>query len=89
MAEYIEREAVLEILRKQTVGTWRGVPCYPDEISRTFREVSKIPVANVAPVVRCKDCKKSSYCSFSGLYWCAGNGMLGEDFCSRGERKEG
>lgn len=37
MAEYIEREAVLEILRKQTVGTWRGVPCYPDEISRTFR----------------------------------------------------
>lgn len=52
MAEYIERESVLEIIRKQSVGTYRGVPSYPDEISRMFREVSKIHAADVAPVVR-------------------------------------
>lgn len=54
MTEYIERESVLEIIRKQSVGTYRGEPCYPDEISRTFREVRKIPAADVAPVVRGK-----------------------------------
>ena len=52
MAEYIDRESVLEIIRKQSVGTYRGVPSYPDEISRMFREVSKIHAADVAPVVR-------------------------------------
>ena len=44
---------------------------------------------DAVPVVRCKDCRKSGYDAFTGLYWCAGNGMRGEDFCSRGERKDG
>lgn len=54
MAEYIEREAVLEILRKKSPGTYRGMPCYPDEISASFREVNKLPAADVVEVVHGK-----------------------------------
>lgn len=50
MTEYIEREAVLEILRQKSPGTYRGMPCYPDEISASFREVSKLPAADVVPM---------------------------------------
>lgn len=49
--EHIEREAVLEILRKKSPGTYRGMPCYPDEISASFREVNKLPAADVVEVV--------------------------------------
>lgn len=51
MAEYIEREAVLEILKRYSVGTWRGIPCYPDEIKSAAKDVNSIPAADVAPVV--------------------------------------
>lgn len=51
MAEYIERETVLEILRQHSVGTWRGIPCYPDEIKSVAKAVKSIPAADVAPVV--------------------------------------
>lgn len=54
MAEYIEREAVQEILKKRSVGTWRGTPCYPDEIRQASKDVDAIPAADVAPVVRAK-----------------------------------
>ena len=45
---------------------------------------------DVVPVVRCKDCK---YLMFSDFYSECGKGYMGivrpDDFCSRGERKEG
>lgn len=47
-------------------------------------------VIDVVPVVRCKDCK---YLMFSDFYSECGKGYMGivrpDDFCSRGERKEG
>ena len=58
-------------------------------INKAFKCMEKVPTIDAVPVVRCKDCRKCGYDAFTGLYWCAGNGMRGEDFCSRGERKDG
>ena len=83
MAEYIEREAVLEIT-KRTSGDY----------ATAFAEIRKIPAADVAPVVRCKDCKYAyinSFSAASGVALCSSSAkvMQQDDFCSYGERRDG
>lgn len=82
MAEYIEREAALEIT-KRTSGDY----------ATAFAEIRKIPAADVVPVVRCKDCKYAyinSFSAASGVALCSSNAkvMQQDDFCSYGERKD-
>jgi hypothetical protein len=83
MAEYIERDAALEIV-KRTSGDY----------ATAFAEIRKIPAADVAPVVRCKDCKYAyinSFSAASGVLFCSSSmkAMQQDDFCSYGERKDG
>ena len=83
MAEYIEREAALEIT-KRTSGDY----------ATAFAEIRKIPAADVVPVVRCKDCKYAyinSFSAASGVTLCSSSTkvMQQDDFCIYGERKDG
>ena len=75
MAEYIERDAALEIV-KRTSGDYVAA----------FAEIRKIPAADDVPVVRCKECKHLFYtmCAACGFLPHKPN-----DFCSYGERKDG
>lgn len=50
MADYIERGAVQEILKKHSIGTRCGIPCYPEEIKFAAKDVNNLPAADVAPV---------------------------------------
>ena len=75
MAEYIDREAANLALAEQGFD-W----------DKAKQALASVPAADVAPVVRCKDC--------AHLYgtMCAACGLLPRkpnDFCSRGERKDG
>ena len=92
MAEYIEREVLLEhacigMTRASDTewqkGYWDGV----DDMAEYIREQ---PAADVVPVVRCKDC---DHLMISGCYGECSIGHLGivrpDDFCSYGERKDG
>lgn len=81
MAEYIERRTAIEHLNVWCGGCGSAVECILAE-----------PAADVAPVVRCKDCENSYYavddlicsygpcvdCPVSPDFWCA-NGRRGED----------
>ena len=53
-------------------------------------EIDTIPRVDAVEVVRCLDCK---HFMFSDFYGECGKGYMGvvrpDDFCSRGERKEG
>lgn len=90
MAEYIKREAVLEIVNKLDDMTALVVG----------RKVMNLPAADVVPIVRCRECEhwKSSGskagnafedmefiggCEFTQYY------RRESDFCSWGKRKEG
>ena len=83
MAEYIEREAALRtahIMRPE------------DKCLET--ELMKIPAADVAPVVRCKDClywnSAIGFCHQNSQYYNGGESWdiyQPDDFCSRGERR--
>lgn len=83
MAEYIKRTEALEITTR-TCGDYAAA----------WSEIRKLPAADVAPVVRCKDCKYAYINSFavsSGEALCtlSGKPMQQDDFCSYGEPKEG
>lgn len=86
MAEYIERQKVIDITAEMGA-------------LETQRRVQEIPAADVAPVVRCKECKysyKSWLSDILGGIWCtfwqktqgkAWNMMHFDDFCSHGAKK--
>ena len=71
MAEYIEREKAKSLLHIEYA--------YAAE-----QLLDEIPAADVAPVVRCKDCKHK----FGGsCILCGFQKRKPDDFCSYGERK--
>ena len=82
MAEYIEREELIGDLTAAMDHRGMG-----QVIGQTLiRYVKRQPAADVVPVVRCRDC--------ANLYgsMCVACGLLlrkPDEFCSRGERKDG
>ena len=60
MAEYIDKEAVKEIMQKHRCSgctNEKSLDCPLCQLHKPFDEISKIPTADVVEVVRCKDCK--------------------------------
>lgn len=81
MAEYIEREKL-----PQKRGYWDD---YSDGWDDCLDTIAKIPAADVALVVRCKDCKFYQHDKYGG--WCFNNyenPLADEDFCSHGKKRE-
>lgn len=54
MADYIRREDALFALRKAERG---GSMTALTRLERAYAEIREMPAADVAEVVRCKDCK--------------------------------
>ena len=90
MDEYIKRESAIREIEQITPVDYGAMWDYEahhwaGECLRDCKEaIDSIPAADVAPVVRCKDCVHCGYCGketnleVMGFY----------GFCSRGERKE-
>ena len=98
MAEYFEREVLYKALttaavndKFKSIDTWAKAICV----------LHDLPAADVAPVVRCRDCK---YYRVSSILapnkFCfrlkhpvedrhIGYNFASDDFCSHGERKDG
>ncbi len=61
------------------------------QAAKVLREVSDAPAADVAPVVRCKDCKHLVAVNVNGkgIPTCRVSGMevAPDEFCSRGEKE--
>lgn len=101
MAEYISREAAIAYIREQSeecqkafeeLGGESGI--YADAYNDLAEDFYSIPAADVAPVVRCKDCAYTTlYEDSEGLYCTNICGLftrvMDDDYCSYGERKGG
>ena len=93
MAEYIKRSAVFEQFDNADADV-----CETDDFGgvdygfgmKNIKElINAIPAADVAPVVRCKDCKYnrgSKKCLNPDSFFAV---PKADDFCSYGERKDG
>ena len=88
MSDYISREDAVDELQVKVFHN------LTDEYYGTMRVLDELPAADVAPVVRCKDCKHYYFadnripqeqcyvCEISGEIW------KPDSFCSYGERRE-
>jgi hypothetical protein len=97
MAEYIRRETAIAYIREQSeecqkafeeLGGESGI--YADAYNDLAEDFYSIPAADVAPVVRCMDCKHlvSVNVNGKGIPTCRVSGMevAPDEFCSRGEK---
>lgn len=104
MAEYIKREAAIAYIREQSeecqkafeeLGGESGI--YADAYNDLAEDFYRIPAADVAPVVRCKDCKHKGWvqepCHGKSVDYCkvwdCTLRNLETTFCSYGKRKDG
>ncbi len=92
MSEYIERERALEILND--IGGCGAEPesytaGWDEAINAAYEAVQGEPAADVAPVVRCKDCEHWGTRKADGYGHCCifGTGMNENAFCSSGVRR--
>lgn len=100
MPEYIERDALRQaVLESQHDNShprgWAHI-AHDREHAHFVAMIARFPAANVAPVVRCKDCKHS--CKDGTGRTCEGYwyelsefavSVEDDDFCSYGEQKDG
>lgn len=95
MAEYIKRETAVK-----AANEWVSEACMAPvmRVSRLLDKLQKVPAADVAPVVRCKNCKWFADNNDGEWYGCQmfhvvlitpEDAPKPNDFCSYGERKDG
>ena len=95
MAEYIEREALMRRIKEihcAECDSYHGLRCRACWVDDTLDYIDSEPAADVAPVVRCKDCKHcdpENYHCDHPMSTGAPLSRKPDDFCSYGERKEG
>ena len=91
MADYIRRENALYAIQRQR-GATRS-PAQNRLLDLLRVDIVRAPAADVAEVVRCKDCKHKVRTDANGIVICSEeHGMYcptENDFCSYGERREG
>ena len=83
--EYIDLEEAVATLKRNSLKCFNS---YYKGYVNAIEDLADIPAADVAPVVRCKDCK---YLEISGCYGECGKGYLGivrpDCYCCYGERR--
>ena len=93
--EYIRREDALRAVQRQR-GANRS-PAQNEMLNRIKTDIIRAPAADVAPVVRCKDCEHARDLGFQfgslvhETWFCIYNGPHttgANDFCSHGTKRE-
>jgi hypothetical protein len=93
MAEYIEREVAIDYIKQSQCKKCSDIGlCGNCAVLTGVRLFEEVPAADVAPVVRCKDCEYS-YDEIS--YLCCSHGVCADCdevppnfYCAEGKRKE-
>ena len=96
MAEYIERGALMQFpIRRDHYDRENGNEHFINGIETVLEYAENLPAADVAPVVRCKDCKFSHADGHGRTcegYWFELSeyavSVKDDAFCSYGERRD-
>lgn len=86
MADYIERDALTAELNRLGLGEYSFVErIFADGV---YAVIESMPAADVAPVVRCKECTNFRQ-NAHGVCYCNeyGGAITPEDYCSRSVRE--
>ena len=86
MTDYIKRTDAVKIAEKYGLANGSVLGRHTGLADCIARDISELPAADVAEVVRCKDCKYGDYMvclRTNDGFW-----RNATDFCSYGERRE-
>ena len=86
MTDYIKRTDAVKIAEKYVLANGSVLGRHTGLADCIARDISELPAADVAEVVRCKDCKYGDYMlclRTNDGFW-----RKETDFCSYGERME-
>ena len=93
MSEHINRERALEILND--IGGCGAEPGsytagWDEAINAAYEAIQSEPAADVAPVVRCKDCEHWGTRKADGYGFCCiwGSSVKEDSFCSSGVKED-
>lgn len=88
MARYVDIDDIIKTFEKLHGEESALLNCYNADWIVSFLEAQ--PAADVAEVVRCKDCKHLNPMGSGGYRKCLRDNLWKDtdDFCSRGERKK-
>ena len=101
MAECIEREATIKHIKEvycAGCNSYNGVRCRACGTGDAIDMIEDAPAADVAPVVRCEDCKHLrvwnrkdiyAFCPKTNIVFLPFDKDTRTFFCSLGERKDG
>ena len=95
MDEYIERGTLMQRIKEihcAECDSYHGVRCRACWVDDTLDYIDSEPAADVAPVVRCKDCKHcdpENYHCDHPMGTAAPLRRKPDDFCSYGEKRRG
>ena len=97
MSDFISREAAVKIAEKYGLGDGFVLGRHTGLADCIASEISALPAANVAPVVRCKDCAKhyivlgrdmcAKNAQGSEGHWIGLSATVPDGFCHRGVHK--
>ena len=93
--EYISREKTLNLLKRLGSRDYRREKGTIQDAIKMISSAAYTPAADVAEVVRCKDCEYvrptiNVHTGEKAGVWCALHDIINvspDDYCSRGERK--
>lgn len=92
MTDYIKRTDAVKIAEKYGLANGSVLGRHTGLADCIARDISELPAADVAEVVRCKDCKNlvNTTINANCFLICDISDMeiAPEDFCSHGERRE-
>lgn len=92
MSDYIKRTDAVKIAEKYGLANGSVLGRHTGLADCIARDISELPAADVAEVVRCKDCKHKLRTVANGVVICGEkHGMIRpslDDSCSYGERRE-
>ena len=92
MTDYIKRTDAVKIAEKYGLANGSVLGRHTGLADCIVRDISELPTADVAEVVRCKDCKNlvNTTINANCFLICDISDMeiAPEDFCSHGERRE-
>ena len=92
MTDYIKRTDAVKIAEKYGLAKGSVLGRHTGLADCIARDISELPTADVAEVVRCKDCEYlvNTTINANGFLICGISDMeiAPDDFCSYGERRE-
>lgn len=92
MTDYIKRTDAVKIAEKYGLANGSVLGRHTGLADCIARDISELPAADVAEVVRCKDCEHlvNTTINANGFLICDISDMeiAPDDFCSYGERRE-